>query len=122
MTRTWCCAVSGMTRPKLKLLREGDVAWGAGRIELTNTGARNLWLETRRATEPGRGGTRQFSIQTARGDDEKCGRGTNAEAKSFSRAGVSMLEAGFVASPVLLSASDVRKAVRGAGIGETRQS
>ena len=38
--------------------------------------------------------------------------GTNAEAKSF-RVPVSMLAAGFVASPVLLSASDVRKLYEG---------
>ena len=38
--------------------------------------------------------------------------GTNAEAKSF-RVPVSMLEAGFVASPVLLSPADVRKLYEG---------
>jgi hypothetical protein len=89
---------------KLKLLREGDAAWGA-RIELTNAAATNLWLEL--DAHPSLAGrARQFLYKPPE-VMMNVWSGTNAEAQSF-RVPVSMLEAGFIASPVLLSPSDVR--------------
>jgi hypothetical protein len=94
---------------KLKLVREGDVAW-SGRIGLTNTTATNLWLELdARPSLAGR--ARQFLYKTPE-VTMSVWSGTNAEAKTF-RVPVSMLRAGFVASPVLLSPSDVRKLYEG---------
>ena len=94
---------------KLKFLREGDVAWGA-RIELTNTAATNLWMELD-ACPSFAGRVRQFLYKPPE-VKMSVWSGTNAEAKRF-RVPVSMLKAGFVASPVLLSPDDVRKLYKG---------
>jgi len=94
---------------KLKLLREGDVTWGA-RIELTNTAAANLWLELdAQPSLPGR--VRQFLYKPPEAMMSVWS-GTNAEPNRF-RVPFSMLKAGFVASPVLLSAADVGDLCKG---------
>jgi hypothetical protein len=94
---------------KLTLVREGDAAWG-GRIELTNTTATNLWLEL--DARPSLAGRARRFLYKPPEVKMSVWSGTNAEAKSF-RVPVSMLKAGFVASPVLLSPSDVRKLYEG---------
>jgi hypothetical protein len=88
---------------KLKLVREGDVSWGA-RIELTNTAATNLWLAL--DAQPSLTGRARRFLYKAPEVMMSVWSGTNAEPNSF-RVPVSMLKAGFVASPVLLSPTDV---------------
>ncbi len=90
---------------KLKLLREGDAAWG-GRIELTNVAATNLWLEL--DAQPSLAGKAYAFLYKPPEVQMKVWWGTNAAPKDF-RVPVSMLAAGFVASPVLLSTADVQK-------------
>jgi hypothetical protein len=94
---------------KLKLIREGDVTWGA-RIELTNTTATNLWLELD-APPSLAGRARQFLYKPPE-VMMSVWSGTNAKPNNF-RVPVSMLKAGFVASPVLLSPADVGHLYKG---------
>jgi hypothetical protein len=102
---------------KLKLVREGDVAWGA-RIEFTNATAMNLWLELdARPSLAGR--VRQFLYKPPAAMMSVWS-GTNAEPNSF-RVPVSMLKAGFVASPVLLAPSDVSDLYQGKELANTKE-
>ena len=93
---------------KLKLMREGDVTWGA-RIELTNT-ATNLWLAL--DAQPSLTGWARQMLYKEPEVMMSVWSGTNAKPNSF-RVPVSMLKAGFVASPVLLSPTDVGQLCEG---------
>jgi len=84
-------------------MREGDVAWGA-RLGLENTAATNLWLEL--DAEPSLAGRARRFLYKPPEVMMSVWSGTNAKPNSF-RVPVSMLKAGFVASPVLLSPTDV---------------
>ena len=95
----------------LKLLREGDAQWGE-RIDVADYGATNLWLEI--AVKPTWAGRLRQVLYKPPETHLAVWTGTNGAPPKRFRAPVPMLNAGFLANPLVLTNGDVANLYRGA--------